>query len=245
MGEHPIVGILGGMGPEATVDLLRRVVAKTPARDDADHIHMLIDNNPHVPSRIAALIDGTGPSPGPELVRMARQLEANGAGMLAIACNTAHWYAPDIARAVGIELLNMIELAADRLRAAGHRQVGLLASTAVVRIGLYEAALAARGLALSVPAQQPALMEVIRAVKAGDTGPVRRAAFRDVAEELAAGGVDVLLVACTELSVLTGALGGLATPVIDALDVLASEIVDRAVGAATPARAENHLPLDA
>lgn len=227
--SHPIVGILGGMGPEATVDLLRRIVAATPARDDADHIHTLIDNNPKVPSRIAALIDGTGPSPAPELVRMATQLESNGATVLAIACNTAHWYAPDIVRAVRIPLLDMIELTADRLRAAGHRRVGLLASTAVLRIGLYESALTRRGLALSLPARQPELMDVIRAVKAGDTGPAHRATFRAVAEALDA---DALLIACTELSVIAGALDGLPRPVVDALDVLAQEIVRQAVGEA-------------
>ena len=220
-----IVGILGGMGPEATVDLLRRVVAATPARDDADHIHCLIDNNPHVPSRIAALIDGTGRSPAPELVRMARQLEANGATMLAIACNTAHWYAPDIVRAVGVPLLNMIELTADRLAGTGVRRVGLLASTAVLRIGLYEAALTRRSVAVVVPARQDALMGVIRAVKAGDSGAEQRGVFRAVAEEMEA---DVLLIACTELSVIAGALDGVAAEVVDALQVLAEEIVRRA-----------------
>ena len=70
-GLRPVVGILGGMGPEATVDLMRRVIAATPAQDDADHVRMLVDNNPAVPSRFAALIVGRGPSPLPELVRMA------------------------------------------------------------------------------------------------------------------------------------------------------------------------------
>src|ERR1700723_4357749 len=89
---HRIVGIIGGMGPEATVDLMRRVIAATPARDDADHIHLLVDNNPKVPSRIAALIDGTGCDPAPALCEMAKGLEAQGADFLVIPCNTAHYY---------------------------------------------------------------------------------------------------------------------------------------------------------
>ena len=71
-------GILGGMGPGATVDLLQRVIANTPAEDDADHIHLLVDNNPQVPSRIKALIDGDGESPVPTLIAMAKKLEGNG-----------------------------------------------------------------------------------------------------------------------------------------------------------------------
>ncbi|MDP9089258.1 MAG: aspartate/glutamate racemase family protein, partial [Pseudomonadota bacterium] len=68
---HRIVGIIGGMGPEATVDLMRRVVAKTPARDDQDHIHLIVESNPKIPSRIAHLIRKTGADPTPELIRIA------------------------------------------------------------------------------------------------------------------------------------------------------------------------------
>src|SRR5262249_44772103 len=92
---HPIVGVLGGMGPAATIDLMPRAMEATPATDDADHIHLLVDQNPKVPSRIDALINGTGPSPLDELVRMAKGLESAGATMLAIPCNTAHGYAGD------------------------------------------------------------------------------------------------------------------------------------------------------
>lgn len=62
-GGEKTVGVIGGMGPEATVDFLRRLVARTPARDDADHLRVLVDNNPKIPSRIAALIEGTGEDP--------------------------------------------------------------------------------------------------------------------------------------------------------------------------------------
>ena len=105
---HPVIGIIGGMGPEATVDLMRRVIAATPAGDDGDHIHMIVDNNPKIPSRIATLIDGNGIDPAPELIRMARGLEAAGATVLAIPCNTAHAYADQIAASVAIPLLDMV-----------------------------------------------------------------------------------------------------------------------------------------
>lgn len=221
----PVVGILGGMGPEATVDLMRRVIAATPAEDDIDHIHMLVDSNPKVPSRIAALIDETGESPLPELIRMARGLEANGATVLAIACNTAHAYAPAIAAAVDIELLDMVALTVARVASMPlvHRRVGLLASTAVLKVGLYERALAAENIATRPPARQDDLMAIIRAVKRGDTGAEQRAKFVGIARELA-GDVDLLLIACTELSLLADSLDR-DPPVIDAMDVLVEKIV--------------------
>lgn len=223
---HPIVGVLGGMGPEATVDFMRRVIAATPSRDDADHIHMIVDCNPKVPSRIAALIDGTGISPAPELCRMARSLEDQGASVLAMPCNTAHHYAPDIRKSVSIPLLDMPELAADKLAGLfmSHRRVGLLASTAVAKLKHYENLLTARGLTTVTPADQAGLMTIIRAVKAGDTSASQRQQFLRIAELLMAGQCDVLLVACTELSLLTADLGK-DLPVVDSLDVLVREIV--------------------
>lgn len=224
--RKPIVGILGGMGPEATVDLMRRVIAATPAQDDADHIHMLIDNNPAVPSRIAALIDETGPSPAPELVRMARGLAASGADMLAMPCNTAHYYAGEVAASVTIPFLDMIALTTERIvkTAPAKAKVGMLASTAVLKIGLYERALRRHGLELQLPARQDAVMAIIHSIKSGDTGAVQREALAAITDELAQSGAAIVLVACTELSILAGSIHK-TVPVIDALDVLAEKIV--------------------
>ncbi len=90
--KEKIVGIIGGLGPEATVDLMRRVIQATPASDDQDHIRMIVDCNPKVPSRMKAILEGTGEDPAPYLVIMAKDLAAWGADFLAIACNTAHLY---------------------------------------------------------------------------------------------------------------------------------------------------------
>ncbi len=112
-----VVGIIGGMGPEATVELMRRVIAATPADDDQDHIHLIIESNPKIPSRIAHLVDGSGADPKPELLRIARNLKAAGADALAMPCNTAHCYAAAIEEAASIPLLDMVELTAGRLAA--------------------------------------------------------------------------------------------------------------------------------
>ena len=97
-----VIGIIGGMGPEATVELMRQIIRRTPASDDRDHVRMLVDNNPKVPSRIAFLLDGGTVVPTATLVRMAQGLERSGATVLAMPCNTAHAFAPAIRDAVGI-----------------------------------------------------------------------------------------------------------------------------------------------
>lgn len=221
---HRVVGIIGGMGPEATVELMRRVIAATPAGDDQDHIHLIVESNPKIPSRIAHLVEGNGVDPKPELLRIARNLRAAGADALAMPCNTAHYYAAAIEEAVAIPLLDMVELTADRLAAfRPHARVGLLASTAVHRTGLYERALQRRGAGAVPPHRQDELMELIKEVKRGKSGPPAAAALSQIASELA-GQSDILLIACTELSVLPVPDVG-KVPIIDALDVLTQEIV--------------------
>lgn len=227
---HPVVGILGGMGPAATIDLMRRVMEATPAIDDADHIHMLIDQNPKVPSRIQALIERTGPSPVDELVRMARNLEAAGATMLAIACNTAHAYAGNIAASVTIPLLDMVTLTAGEIasRPLKHRRVGMLASPAVLQLGLYERAFEAYGIETRYPRreEQEQVLRLIKAVKAGRDLDLHDD-FNRLARQLLAVDLDLLVVACTELSLLVNGLDA-DIEVIDSLDVLVSAVARQA-----------------
>ena len=231
---HPVIGVLGGMGPEATIDLMRRVMAATPAKDDADHIHLLVDQNPKVPSRIQALIERTGPSPTDELVRMARNLEAAGATVLAIACNTAHAYAGEIAGSVSIPLLDMVALTAEEIavRPLKHRRVGMLASTAVLQLGLYERAFEASGIETRYPRpdEQEQVLGLIKAVKAGRTAELH-SDFNGLARRLLSENTDLLVVACTELSLLVDGLDA-DISMVDSLDVLVTAIVRQA---STPA----------
>lgn len=227
--QHRVVGIIGGMGPEATVDLMRRVVAKTPARDDQDHIHLIVESNPKIPSRIAHLIEGTGADPTPELTRIAVNLQRAGAEALAIPCNTAHAYAHSIRRAVSIPLLDMIDLTVEQIAGSPRNaRVGLLASSAVIATELYAKAFSAHGIAVVPPAHQEEVMSLIKAVKRGDTGLQAQTALGRVALELAKQ-ADVLLIGCSELSVIAGTV---TVPFVDSLDVQAEAIVKFATSAA-------------
>ena len=226
---HRVVGIIGGMGPEATVDLMRRVIAKTPASDDQDHVHLIVENNPKIPSRIAHLIDGTSADPTPELTRIALNLQRAGADALAMPCNTAHAYAHSIRRAVSIPLLDMVDLTVDRI--AGSRRVArvaLLASTAVIATELYAKAFANHGIAVLHPEQQDEVMALIRAVKRGETGLESQAALGRLALGLA-NRADSLLIGCSELSVISA---GITVPYVDSLDVQAQAIVAFATSSA-------------
>lgn len=224
-----IAGVIGGMGPEATVDFLRRVVAATPAKDDADHIRILVDNNPKIPSRIAALIDGTGEDPLPVLIDMACGLERQGADFLVIPCNTAHHYLPRIVDAVSIPLLDMVALAIAELGKLSPkpRRIGILASPAVQKVGLYAAQLKAAGFDAVFPDAdgEAQMLEIIRAVKANAVTPQHRHSYADIAASLDA---DAYLIACTELSVI-GPPDGLAKPHVDALDVLVAAAIEEAI----------------
>jgi aspartate racemase len=156
--RHRVVGIIGGMGPEATVELMRRVTARTRAEDDADHVHLLVESNPKIPSRIAHLLEGTGDDPLPEILRVARNLQRAGADALAMPCNTAHHYAEQIQAAVSIPLLHMVKLTVARIAAASSAaRVGLLASTALLRVGVYAHEFAAQGLEGVFPRRQDEL----------------------------------------------------------------------------------------
>lgn len=221
------VGVIGGMGPEATVDFLRRLVAQTPAHDDIDHLHVLVDNNPKIPSRIAALIEGNGEDPAPLLCRMAQGLETQGADFLVMPCNTAHYYLPAIARAVRIPLLDMVQLAIDALT-GGPRRVGLLASPAVRLVGLYKARMEGAGLEAVFPdaPHEEKLLGVIKAVKAGQYGDQEQQDYLKVAQHLLQAGVEALLIACTELSVLKPPRSD--GPVADTLDLLVGATITEA-----------------
>ena len=222
---HKTVGVIGGMGPDATVELMRRVIAATPAEDDADHIHMLVDNNPKVPSRLKALLEGGGENPGPVIAQMAKGLEQAGADFLVIPCNTAHYYHHYAQDAVDIPVWHLIQLSLQTIRKQYPvRRIGLLASSAVQKIALFEPFFAEAGLELVYPddAAQETIMRVIRAVKAGALTDELLAEYNCAVAGMS--GVEAYLLGCSELSVLLDRHAQV-LPVIDALQVLAEGIV--------------------
>ena len=225
--QEKCAGVLGGMGPDATVDFMNRLIRLVDAKEDADHIRCIVDNNPKVPSRIKALFEGGKEDPAPCLMDMARRLEAWGADFLAMPCNTAHHYYGHIQSAVRIPVLNMIELAAKAVqRKFPHvRKVGILATSATVKVGLYEKAFGALGIETLYPdvPEQADLLALIKNVKAGQLGEAQRAALMTTGRHVLKKGAQALVLACTELSVIAPQKDEL--PFVDASQALAEETV--------------------
>ena len=221
----PTIGVLGGMGPEATILLMQRIMAATAAQDDADHVPLLVDNNTQVPSRIKALIEGVGEDPGPVLASMARRLEVAGADALVMPCNTAHAYTDSVRDAVSIPFLSMVELTVESLAATypGGR-IGILASPAIKITGLYERALEPHGLSALYSHDQEALLAAIRALKRDASDKQAGASVLQSATALADQGADCVLIGCSEFSLLTPTLAA-TVPALDSIDVLADAVL--------------------
>ncbi len=217
------------MGPEATVLLMQKIIAATPAQDDADHIPLIVDQNTQVPSRIRHLIEGTGEDPGPVLAVMARRLQGAGAKALAMPCNTAHHYAPTIRAAVTVPLIDMVALSVAHaaMLAGNGGTVGILASPAVRRTGLFDGAFARAGLTPVYSQDEDAMLAIIRLIKAHGATAEARTALAAASGDLRASGAEVQMIACTEFSLIADAVYA-GAKVFDTLDQLALGIISYA-----------------
>ncbi|KWO35525.1 aspartate racemase [Burkholderia sp. MSMB1459WGS] len=235
------VGVVGGVGPAATVDFMHKIVRNTPATRDQDHIKLLVEQNPQIPDRTENLI-GEGPDPTISLYATCRKLEAGDADIIAIPCNTAHAYVERVQPYLGIPIVNMLTVTAQHIRSTFPtlRKIGLLATSGTVASGVYRKALEAAGLEQVVPSpeRQADVMNAIygpRGVKAGFTTGACVDDLTAAINEMAADGVDVVILGCTELPLIlphssaTTAQGHTVT-LVDPTDVLARHCVARALG---------------
>ena len=231
MADYRTIGILGGMGPMATYDLGRKILAHTEASCDQEHIPVLIDCNTRIADRTEAILRG-GSDPLPEMIRSAKRLEAMGADLLAMPCNTAHYYYEKIAGAVEIPVLHMPGITAEVLASSGVRCDGVLATDGTRESGVYETALAARGIRTVYPApeHQKTLMRMIyEHVKAGNLD-FSGLDTEGLSADLAAKGAEILILGCTELPIAFERIGETGLPRIDPTEMLARAAVQAAGG---------------
>lgn len=224
------VGVIGGVGPMATVYYMQRVIEMTKAGCDQEHINMLVFNDCDIPDRTAFITEKSPDNPLPVMVEDAKRLEAAGCKFVVIPCNTAHYFYDELEQAVEIPVVNIVE---ETIRYAKARVqdlscVGIMATTGTIVTGTYQKYAERAGLSFAVPDEdeQNLLMQIIYdGVKAGK--PVPRADFDRVANHLRAKGAQCLILGCTELSVLKRDLPINDPDVLDSIDVLASETVRR------------------
>ena len=223
-----VIGIIGGMGPEATVDFMSKVIKATPAKIDQDHIRLLVDNNPKIPSRVDAILK-EGQSPSPVMAQMAKDLESWGAEVLAIPCNTAHYYIEDVIKAVHIPVLNMVEETVKVIQANGLKEIALLATSATIKTKLYEARLAQESIKIILPNEeyQEKTMEAISAVKSGDY-PLAYQVIEDVILHIQDRGAQGIILGCTELPLIITEKN-CSLIIFDPTEILAKSVVANAL----------------
>lgn len=196
-----IVGVLGGMGPLATVDFMHKVIEATPARRDQDHVPMIVYSVPQVPDRSEAILTGSD-GPFPALLAGLRALEQAGAELIVMPCNTAHAWFERLAASTDRHLVHIAEAVRMSLdgRPEPGRRIALMATEGTARAGFYQRTLAGGGREILVPGPEvrDEIAGAIAAVKAGDLDR-GRTLVAAAATALCEDGADVLLLACTEL----------------------------------------------
>lgn len=230
------VGVIGGIGPAATVDFMQKVIRNTGAARDQDHIRLVVDHNPKIPDRTASLV-GDGTDPTLALYSACRRLEANGVALIAIPCNTAHAFVPRLQAGLSIPIVNMLHETVRHIRehGAGHGKVGLLATTGTVESRVYHDAADGEAFELLVPdaEHQALVMEAIygeQGVKAGHTDGACREAMLRALSHLVERGATAAILGCTELPLILPEdpafdIGGRTVELLDPTAILARRCV--------------------
>jgi aspartate racemase len=220
------IGILGGMGPRATVDLFQKLVEATPAAHDWDHIPTLVYSVPQIPDRTAAILHG-GPSPLEDMCRGIRTLESAGASLIAVACNTAHYWFPEMQRKAYVPLVHIVDAVLDELRpiVPSGAKVGILGTSGTIRSDIYGQILSRNGFDCIAPAAEAqelvdAGIALVKSGRADEAVPL----FHKGVEQLVAQGAGAIILACTEIPLVIHD-GKAPVPTIDATAALARHCV--------------------
>ena len=227
--KEGILGVLGGMGPQATNTFYQRLIDRTQAEKDQEHLRVLIWSDAKIPDRTAGIL--AGPEAAEQVYQAlldgARLLEGAGCTVLAIPCNTSHYFADRLQAQLKIPLIHMIRETVAAIQAMGKKTVGILATDGTVRTGIYQKELTAAGLTpVTLPEElQGVVMSIIYdEIKRGETGS--REKFGEVDAWLRQAGCDCAILGCTELSVYRN-LHSLPPYYIDAMEVLAQQAILR------------------
>ena len=226
--ERSIIGILGGMGPEATLECFKSIIDQTPARTDQEHVHILVDNNPQIPDRTEAILN-KGESPLPLLQKSAKRLEAGGADFLIIPCNTAHHYLTGIAEVIDIPILNMVRSTIEE--APPGKCVGLLATSGTINTGIYEKyAQDSVNIVYPDDSYQQKVMNVIYGedgIKAGIKSSYLTDELKLVVDHLRDRGAETIIAGCTEIRLVLQDSDLSDVDLLTPIDIIAKRAIDK------------------
>lgn len=223
------LGVLGGMGPLASADFFKKLIAATPAQKDSEHIPLIMYSVPQIPDRVTPILHAAGPSPLPAMVEGVRTLEAAGAECIAIPCITAHHWYDELCQAAAVPIIHIADATCAAMVTQGVRgDVALLATDATVHSGFFQQRLQNAGFGVVLPSteeMQELVLPAIACVKRHDLAGALTLA-REAAQRLLARDLQRVVLACSELpSALEGADASLTAHCVDTLDALARACV--------------------
>ncbi len=226
-----VVGVLGGMGPQATVDFFNKVVNMSSAKSDQEHIHLIIDNNPQLPDRTSYIL-GKGKNPLQQLVASALKLQMLGSDFLVMPCNTAHFFYDDIAQMIDIPLMNMIEAVAEEIKTkyGSGALSGLLGTIGTYRGGKYASIFKRHNLHLILPEEKESeiVNQLIYKIKQGSKD-TNLDELVSLITKMKSEGAAAVILGCTELPLIMQKLPG-GIDYVDTTYVLARRTVQMAYG---------------
>jgi aspartate racemase len=201
--KEKIIGIVGGMGPLATLHLFKKIIELTPAKKDQDHLRIIIDNNPKMPDRTQSILNRDKKIIS-HLIESAKNLEKGGAHCIVIACITSHCYLEEIQKNIRIPVLNMIRLTLDESINNDSRDIGLLATNGTLKNKLYQKYDEQQNINWITleETEQKMLMNLIYKLKAGERYQNSRDTFRKLLSSLKKKGAESIILGCTELSLI-------------------------------------------
>ena len=234
--KEGIIGVLGGMGPEATFDLFQKIIRNTAAVRDQDHLRVLIDNNPKIPDRTPAIL-GSGENPLPLMVESARNLERAGADFIVMPCVSAHYFIQELRGGIAIPVISIIEEVAGEVERhlPPIRKVGLIATTGTIRAGLFQDRLREIGVEVLVPLpedQENSVMSAIygeSGIKAGFTSLENKGKILKASNALIERGALGIIGGCTEVPLVIQQ-SDMEVPFLDSLNILALAAIRLAKG---------------
>jgi aspartate racemase len=220
------VGIIGGMGPEATLNFFKKVIEFTDAKSDQEHVSMVIDNNTKIQDRSLFILNG-GPNPKEELIGTAKKLQNYGAEIIAMPCNTAHFFYEDIKSSIDIPIINMIEETANHiLKEKKNKKIVLLSTEGTYKSKIYEKVFEKKNLDLIIPSKnhRKQIMELIYKVKKNEK--INYSKVNEILKQIKVSD-EIFLLGCTELPIIFQNQK-ISEEYIDTVEILAKEVILKA-----------------
>lgn len=233
MKERKKLGILGGMGPEATEVFYKKITEGTVVSNDRDHLDILIYSHASIPDRTECIICGKTDELWGILEEDVRMLKGCGCDYLAIPCNTCHFFAEKFNELMDGNFINMIEETAAYAERRRLSKVGIMATDGTVRNNMYGKAMEKHGIEVVYPTvedQRKVMSIIYDEIKAGEKGDKHK--FMEVAGNLKESGCEAIILACTELSVFNNNYDLNSDYYIDALDVVTRACIEKCGGTA-------------